>query len=51
MDKRDAVFFCGLALGGVGLFFWVGLGPALAIPGAVLTLVGVFMSSGRRGLS
>jgi len=37
----DIAILGGLSLLGIGLFFWYGLGPALAIPGGVILLLGV----------
>jgi len=52
MSKRDGIIVTGLILMGVGLFFWFGPGPALAVPGAVLAVMGVAIPSrsGRRGI-
>jgi len=40
-DARDVLIAAGLSLLGVGLYFWFGLGPALAIPGGVITLISI----------
>ena len=49
MSKRDGIIISGLVLMGAGLFFWLGIGAALAIPGAVVVLLGVMIPTGQRG--
>ena len=46
VEKADIFIFLGLVLTGAGLFLWFGIGPALAITGALLFLMGFF--SGAR---
>ncbi|MCP4568399.1 MAG: hypothetical protein GY841_12550 [FCB group bacterium] len=40
IDISDVFMFLGLVLIGIGLFFWFGIGPALAIPGGLLLCMG-----------
>jgi hypothetical protein len=40
-DAADILIFLGLILLGVGLFFWFGLGVALAVDGAVILIYGM----------
>lgn len=51
MSGRDGIIITGLVLIGAGLFFSVGVGPALAVPGALLWGMGCLMHVGddRRG--
>lgn len=42
IDFSDVLIFMGLSLLGVGLFFCVGLGVALAVDGALLIGFGVW---------
>jgi hypothetical protein len=48
MSKRDCIILSGLALIGVGLFFSYGLGAALAVPGALIFLMGCLTGVKRR---
>jgi len=41
VELRDLLILMGLSLIGTGLYFWFGLGQALTIPGAILTLIAV----------
>lgn len=38
----DSLIIIGLLMLGVGLFYWLGIGPALTIPGLFLFGLGVF---------
>jgi uncharacterized membrane protein len=42
IDKADGCIISGLILLGIGLFFWFGKGPALAVPGGFLLCMGFF---------
>jgi uncharacterized membrane protein len=42
IDKADGCIISGLILLGIGLFFWFGKGPALAVPGGLLFCMGFF---------
>lgn len=45
IDRQDVFILLGLVLLGIGLFFWFGLGPALAVPGAIITFLGVLSNT------
>ena len=47
----DVFILMGLVLIGTGLFFWFGIGPAIAVDGALMLLIGVVwnITEGRMG--
>lgn len=47
LAKKKAIYcnsliLSGLVLSGTGLFFWVGIGPALLLPGVVFAGLGIY---------
>ena len=45
IEIRDIFIIIGLSSVGTGLYFWFGLGQALAVVGAVILLLSVFGSA------